>query len=110
MTNRPDTYYPAVLTDETDQIVACATLVIEHKFIHACGRVGHIEDVVVDARQRGKQLGRILVEALRVVAVDGDGGGFGCYKVILDCAEDNVSFYEKCEYRKKGVQMAYYRP
>ena len=39
------------------RIVACATLVVEQKFIHSCGNVGHIEDVVVDDAQRGKRLG-----------------------------------------------------
>ncbi len=29
----------------------------------------------------------------------------GCYKVILDCAEHNVAFYEKCGLTKKEVQM-----
>ncbi len=29
----------------------------------------------------------------------------GCYKVILDCAEANVSFYEKCGLTRKEVQM-----
>ena len=32
----------------------------------------------------------------------------GCYKVILDCDEKNVGFYEKCKFEKKGVQMANY--
>ena len=29
----------------------------------------------------------------------------GCYKVILDCAESKVEFYEKCGFTKKEVQM-----
>lgn len=29
----------------------------------------------------------------------------GCYKVILDCSEDNVPFYQKCGLVKKEVQM-----
>ena len=29
----------------------------------------------------------------------------GCYKVILDCNEDNVTFYEKCGLIKKEIQM-----
>lgn len=29
----------------------------------------------------------------------------GCYKVILDCSEDNVPFYEKCGLTRKEVQM-----
>jgi len=31
-----------------------------------------------------------------------------CYKVILDCAEKNVKFYEKCGYESKGILMAIY--
>ena len=29
----------------------------------------------------------------------------GCYKVILDCSEANVPFYEKCGLERKEVQM-----
>ena len=29
----------------------------------------------------------------------------GCYKVILDCAEANVVFYEKCGLTRKEIQM-----
>ena len=29
----------------------------------------------------------------------------GCYKVILDCSDSNVKFYEKCGFQKKEVQM-----
>jgi len=62
--------------------------------------VGHIEDVVVDAAARGQNLGKRLIEALVAVCRDK-----GCYKVILDCAEKNVAFYEKCGLTRKEVQM-----
>ena len=29
----------------------------------------------------------------------------GCYKVILDCLENIVRFYEKCGFRKYGISM-----
>lgn len=32
------------------------------------------------------------------------------YEVILDCSADNVKFYEKCEFKQKEVEMAYYIP
>lgn len=32
----------------------------------------------------------------------------GCYKSILDCAESKVAFYEKTDFKRKGVQMAKY--
>lgn len=32
----------------------------------------------------------------------------GCYKVILDCAESNIGFYERCGLTRKEVQMVKY--
>lgn len=32
----------------------------------------------------------------------------GCYKVILDCSDSNVPFYEKCGFTRKEVQMVSY--
>ncbi|KAJ9523600.1 hypothetical protein QJQ45_007325 [Haematococcus lacustris] len=66
-------------------------------------QVGHIEDVVVDERCRGARLGLRLITALTEAAQ-----AAGCYKVVLDCSEDNVAFYEKCGLRRKDVQMANY--
>ena len=31
--------------------------------------------------------------------------GAGCYKVILDCSDDNAAFYSKCGLVKKEIQM-----
>ena len=31
-----------------------------------------------------------------------------CYKVILDCSEENQVFYEKNDFIYKGIQMAKY--
>ena len=67
------------------------TLFVEQKFIHSGGLAGHIEDVVVDSTIRGRGLGRIIIEKLKRIAFEA-----GCYKVILDCVDKNVPFYEKC--------------
>ncbi|KAL1934057.1 hypothetical protein VTP01DRAFT_6239 [Rhizomucor pusillus] len=84
-------------------IVACATLIVEFKFLHACGQIGHIEDVVVSDTQRGKRLGARLVEQLTHMAQQLD-----CYKTILNCSEHNVAFYEKCGMKRTDVQMTRY--
>lgn len=34
----------------------------------------------------------------------------GCYKVILDCSDSNVPFYQKCGFTRKEVQMVSYLP
>jgi glucosamine-phosphate N-acetyltransferase len=99
-----DSYHPYVITDEADKIVAAGTLLIEKKFIRNLGTCGHIEDIVVDFRQRGKNLGKILLQALKELAIE-----LGCYKVILDCEEGKVQFYEKCGFKEKGRQMAFYK-
>lgn len=103
MKDRSDTYFPHVITDETGKIIAAGTLLIEKKFIRNCGICGHIEDIVVDSSQRGKNLGKILLFSLKKLAED-----LGCYKVILDCEEGKVQFYEKCGFKEKGRQMAFY--
>lgn len=93
----------AVVEDEEGQIVAAGTLLIEKKFLRQCGSVGHIEDVVVDARMRGHHLGQRIVKFLTDYARDAH-----CYKVILDCSEDNVGFYEKCGFSRRDAHMAKY--
>lgn len=88
---------------EKQKIIATATLLIELKFIRNCGKCGHIEDVVVDSTYRGLRLGLRVVEAVMEAAKEA-----GCYKVILDCSENNATFYEKCGLTKKEIQMARY--
>eukprot|EP00742_Colponemidia_sp_Colp-10_P006039 GILJ01006463.1.p1 GENE.GILJ01006463.1~~GILJ01006463.1.p1 ORF type:complete len:170 (+),score=23.43 GILJ01006463.1:162-671(+) len=86
-----------------NRIIGSATLLVEKKFVHGCGAVGHVEDVVVSDAYRGKNLGRRLIEDLQRIGVEQ-----GCYKVILDCAEHNVPFYGKMGFKRKEVQMAWY--
>jgi GNAT superfamily N-acetyltransferase len=86
-----------------NQIIGSATLLIEPKFIHECGRVGHIEDVVISKNIHGGGFGRRLIEHLTKRA-----RLLGCYKVILDCSNKNVGFYEKCGFIAKGREMALY--
>lgn len=93
--------------EHTDQLmqklVGTATLLLEDKFIHNCGKVGHIEDVVIDEQYRGKGLAKKLINHLTEYArIE------RCYKVILDCSDENVVVYEKCGYIRKGNQMAIY--
>jgi len=89
--------------ERANKIISCATLFIEPKFIHSCGKVGHVEDVVVDAACRGQRLGKKIIDFLGQEAER-----LGCYKILLDCSEKNVRFYEKCSYELKGAYMARY--
>ncbi|KAJ8341129.1 hypothetical protein SKAU_G00334200 [Synaphobranchus kaupii] len=87
-------YYVVVVEDTNlGQIVATATLIVEHKFIHGCAKRGRVEEVVVSDVCRGKQLGKLLVSALTLLSKKLD-----CYKITLECAPNNVAFYKKFGY------------
>ncbi|KAN0032058.1 hypothetical protein ACTFIV_005931 [Dictyostelium citrinum] len=103
---QPDTYFLIVAVDvKLNKIIACGSLFVEKKFIRNCGTCGHIEDIVVNNNYRGKNLGLRIIEQLKCI-----GSQAGCYKIILDCSEANVKFYEKCKFERKGVQMSIYLP
>ena len=92
-----------VLENEEDKLVAMGTLVIESKLIHGGSKVAHIEDVVVDKNQRGKGYGKIMIDYLIK-----KGEKFNCYKIILNCNEKNIGFYEKAGFQQKNVEMSLY--
>ncbi|KAJ1912003.1 Glucosamine-phosphate N-acetyltransferase-like protein [Mycoemilia scoparia] len=101
---RSNIYYITVIEDTAaERVVASGSLICELKFIHSCGKVGHVEDVVVAKDQQGKKLGATIIKQLMVLSQN-----LECYKTILDCSEANAPFYKKCGMIEKGVQMAIY--
>lgn len=96
-------FHNIYVIEHDNKIIATGTLLIEEKIIHNCSRVGHIEDVVVHKDYRGMKLGKKILEYMINKAKI-----FDCYKIILDCDEKNVKFYEKCGFEKKCVTMGMY--
>jgi len=77
------------------RLAGTASLVVEQKFIHHGGKVGHIEDVVVHESHRRQGIGTALVQALVEVA-----RSRGCYKCILNCFAHLVPFYTRIGFKK----------
>ncbi|KAK0257275.1 hypothetical protein B0A54_07328 [Friedmanniomyces endolithicus] len=96
-------YHVLVILDGEEKIVGTGALIVERKFIHHLGVVGHIEDIAVSKDQQGKKLGLRIIQALDFVAEN-----TGCYKTILDCSEANEGFYVKCGFKRAGLEMAHY--
>ena len=84
------------------KIMGSATLLIEQKFIHKGGLVGHIEDVVVKAGFERRQIGRLIIESLLE-----ESKKRGCYKTILDCKDDVKGFYEKIGFKHDSNEMRF---
>jgi len=84
------------------KIVGSTTLLIEQKFIHQGGKVGHIEDVVVSKEFEGRGIGIKLVTSLLEVAKTEN-----CYKTILDCKDELIPFYKRIGFKQESNQMRY---
>lgn len=85
-----------------NKAIGSITMLIEPKFIHDGGLVGHIEDVVVSKDYQGKDVGEKLVSTMLKFSKEK-----GCYKTILDCSNDLISFYEKMGFKKYSNSMRY---
>ena len=98
--SNPD--YIIAVAELDGKIVGSTTLLIELKFIHNGGLVGHIEDVVVDKNYQGKKIGENILKYLLEVA-----NKRGCYKTILDCTDEVKGFYEKLGFKHTANEMRF---
>ncbi len=73
-----------------DEVVGTATLILERKFIHKGGMIGHIEDVAVRTDLQDKGVGTMLMNYLIHI-----GKIMKCYKLILDCKPITALFYDQ---------------
>ncbi|KAM3962546.1 glucosamine 6-phosphate N-acetyltransferase isoform 1-T2 [Aphomia sociella] len=88
-------HYVTVIEDtRIGKLIGAATLTIEQKFIHNCSLRGRLEDVVVNDTYRGKQLGKLIVVTVSLLAQE-----LGCYKMSLDCKDKLIKFYETLGYK-----------
>ena len=92
-------------SDELDGIVALEKgNVIGYASIHYINKItrksGIIEDVVVKENQRGKGIGKLLVNNLIEKAKNNN-----CDKIILSSSEKNLKFYQKLGFQKNEFEM-----
>lgn len=98
------TYYIIVVEDlESHHVIGTATLFLERKFLRGKGICGHIEEVIVHPDHQRKAIGKLMVLTLIKLAFS-----LNSYKVILDCSDSNVGFYEKCGLSRAGIEMKKY--
>jgi glucosamine-phosphate N-acetyltransferase len=97
--------YQIIVVEDTskDTIIGTITFFIEYKIIHNCGIVMHIEDLVISNSSRNIGLGKYLINRCSNIAKE-----LECYKIILNCNDANVPFYEKCGFEKKENEMVFY--
>lgn len=89
-----------VAVDGNGNVLGTGSLILEHKFIHRGGTIGHIEDVAVHPDHGGKGVGSAVVKSLVELARQS-----GCYKVILSCNDENLAFYSRLGFRRHDNGM-----
>lgn len=98
--SNPD--YTIAVAEIDGKVVGSTTLLIEQKFIHHGGLVGHIEDVVVDKNFQGLKIGEKVMKYLLEIAKNQ-----GCYKTILDCTDEVKPFYEKLGFKQVANELRF---
>lgn len=98
---KPDNHNTYICIDiEKDKLVGIITIFIERKLIHNMGKVAHIEDLVVHPEYRKNGISKLLINTCIQDAKNEE-----CYKIILNCSENLIKFYEKNNFHNSGFQM-----
>ena len=95
-------FYRIFVVEDEGKIVGATTLLVEQKFIHNGGRLGHIEDVATRKGWERKGIGSAVV--MFAIA---EARKEGCYKVVLDCSIENILFYERLGFRQHAFSMRF---
>lgn len=91
-----------VVVELDNEIIGTATLHLQKKLIRNGGIAGLIEDVAVREKYRGNGIGKQLIDHLIKKAKE-----FNCYKIILSCFPERVSFYKRCGFRQESSTMRF---
>jgi len=94
-------FYHKIFVYEIDKKpVGMITLLLEPKIIHKGKSVGHIEDLIIDKNYRNQNIAKKLINHVINIATYNN-----CYKIILDCNQNLIPFYEKNGFFQKDIQM-----
>ena len=91
------------IAEHENKIIGTSKLIIEYKFHNNLTKMGHIEDVVVDEKYRGNNIGKKLV----LLLVD-EARKQNCYKISLCSSKKNKEFYIKCGFKVKDLELTKY--
>ena len=92
-------YFGLVALDKKVDVVGYGSIFIERNI--RGGKMGHIEDIAVHPDFRKKGIGKLLINALYQIALEEK-----CYKVSLFCKENNLTFYQKCDFVIDGICLS----
>jgi glucosamine-phosphate N-acetyltransferase len=96
-------YKYTFILENDNQIIGTGSCFIENKFHNNFKNVAHIEDIVINKKYRKIGYGKIIIDYILNYC-----NNLNCYKITLNCSNENITFYEKCGFIKKGIEMTKY--
>lgn len=100
--NKINNYKIIVLFSKIENKIIGAGTIIKIEKLHN-NPIGQIEDVIITNKYRKFGFGKYIINHLTKIGIE----HFNCYKVILNCLEHNVGFYEKCGFKQAGFELKY---
>lgn len=91
------------LLEIDNNIIGTGTIIYENKIYHSQKKVAHVEDIIILKKFQKKGYGKILLDELIKKSKENN-----CYKIILNCSKNLISFYQKCGFQLKNVEMSIY--
>tara|TARA_Y100001936_G_C15499562_1_gene372573 strand:- start:33 stop:452 length:420 start_codon:yes stop_codon:yes gene_type:complete len=82
------------------RIIGYGSIYIDYKFYRNCKNVGHIEDLIIDEKFRGNGYSKLIVKELIEFGKEKE-----CYKIILNCKDHYVGFYQKMGFKLNDNTM-----
>ena len=76
------------------RIIGYGSIYIDYKFYRNCKNVGHIEDLIIDEKFRGNGYSKLIIKELIEFGKEKE-----CYKIILNCKDHYVGFYQKMGFK-----------
>lgn len=86
-----------------NKIIGCGTIIFEKKLYHNGKKVAHLEDIIINKNYQGLGLGKKLLDFFINLSKENN-----CYKIILDCNQKLIPFYNKVNFEFKNIQMSKY--
>jgi len=87
---KKNNFHKILVAVRDNTVIGCITVIIERKFIHNCGNVARIEDMVVRKEEQGKHIAHRLITNAIKFAKDNH-----TYKILLNCREELIPLWKK---------------
>lgn len=91
-----------LVVEEDGKIIGTVRLLFEQKYYHGGRLAGHIEDVSTHKDHTGKGIASALIR--RAIELCREKN---CYKIILDCSDEFVGFYQKLGFERSGYCLRF---